>query len=113
MPGYVLSRKQSKVGSLHQERKALLGRGVEGKEDTGTGDSAPEFTLCRVTSTLSAMKCEILTPDGSRRFMLLRMIGSASQAQEEPSSQWKKLDCLDTEDVASAEQEPTGLPHCG
>lgn len=66
-----------------------------------------------VTSTLSAMKWEILTPDGSRRFMLLRMIGSASQAQEEPSSQWKKLDCLDTEDVASAEQEPTGLPHCG
>ena len=45
--------------------------------------------------------------------MLLRMIGSASQAQEEPSSQWKKLDCLDMEDVASAEQEPTGLPYCG
>lgn len=62
---------------------------------------------------VTAMKWEILTPDGSRRFMLLRMIGSASQAQEEPSSQWKKLDCLDTEDVASAEQEPTGLPHCG
>ena len=113
MLGCVLSRKQSQVGSLHQEHRALLGHGVEGKEDTVTGDSAPEFTFCRVRSTLSAVKREILTPDGSRRFLLLCVIGSVSQAQEEPSSQWKKLDCIDTEDVASAVQAPTGLPYWG
>ena len=84
MLGYVLSRKQSQVGSLGQEHRALLGRGVEGKEDTVTGDSAPEFTFCRVTSTLSAVKQQILTPDGSRRFLLLRMIGSVSQPQRSP-----------------------------
>lgn len=38
----------------------------------------------------------------------LRMIGSASQAQEEPSSQWKKLDCLDTEDGPVQSRSPLG-----
>ena len=37
--------------------------------------------------------------------MLLRMIGSVNQAQKEPSSQWKKLACIDTEDVVSAIRE--------